>query len=85
MLFLQRRSLAPSQLAKRKAGGEEEDGEWRPPAVSEGLRGVGPRCAGGMLGGSGTGSSIAAGCCWFCPWALEGCGGWGCPGMLSSL
>lgn len=65
--FLQRRSLAPSQLAKRKAGGEEEDGEWRPPAVSEGL-----------LGGSGTGSPVVAGCCWFCPWAVEVCGAQGC-------
>uniref|UniRef100_G1NDV6 Helicase ATP-binding domain-containing protein n=2 Tax=Meleagris gallopavo TaxID=9103 RepID=G1NDV6_MELGA len=30
-----RRSLAPSQLAKRKAGGEEEDSEWRPPATQK--------------------------------------------------
>ncbi|PKU41502.1 dna repair and recombination protein rad54-like [Limosa lapponica baueri] len=28
-----RRSLAPSQLAKRKAGEEEEDGDWHPPTA----------------------------------------------------
>lgn len=35
--FFQRRSLAPSQLAKRKAGDEEEE-ERHPPTVSEGSR-----------------------------------------------
>lgn len=32
----------------------------------------------GLLGGSGTGSPVVAGCCWFCPWAVEVCGAQGC-------
>lgn len=54
--FFQRRSLAPSQLAKRKAGDEEEE-ERHPPTVSEGSRDVVGRVgiAGVPLGAEGWG------------------------------
>lgn len=49
--LFQRRSLAPSQLAKRKAGDEEEEEEEEadrhPPTVSEGPRDVAASAGGG--------------------------------------